>query len=82
MDIYNKINYMSKIIRLTESDMIRLVKRVITEQSEKEDFHKKLEEVLNYAGDRSESVYMALYNKLNDWMETDKDEQQFQNDTV
>ena len=73
---------MSKIIRLTESDMIRLVKRVITEQSEKEDFHKKLEEVLNYAGDRSESVYMALYNKLNDWMETDKDEQQFQNDTV
>jgi hypothetical protein len=37
---------------------------------------------LNYAGDRSESVYMALYNKLNDWMETDKDEQQFQNDTV
>jgi hypothetical protein len=55
---------------------------MINEQSEKEDFHKKLEEVLNYAGDRSESVYMALYNKLNDWMETDKDEQQFQNDTV
>jgi hypothetical protein len=73
---------MKKIIRLTESDMIRLVKRVITEQSEKEDFHKKLEEVLDYAGDRSESVYVALYNKLNDWMETDKDEQQFQNDTV
>ena len=72
MDIYNKINYMSKIIRLTESDMIRLVKRVITEQSEKEDFHKKLEEVLDYAGDRSESVYMALYNKLNDWMEEDR----------
>ena len=63
---------MSKIIRLTESDMIRLVKRVITEQSEKEDFHKKLEEVLNYAGDRSEEVYMALYNKLNDWMEEDR----------
>jgi hypothetical protein len=45
---------------------------MINEQSEKEDFHKKLEEVLNYAGDRSESVYMALYNKLNDWMEEDR----------
>jgi hypothetical protein len=33
MYIYNKINYMSKIIRLTESDLIRLVKRVIEEQA-------------------------------------------------
>jgi len=31
--IYNKISYMSKIIRLTESDLVRLVKRVIEEQA-------------------------------------------------
>jgi hypothetical protein len=34
MDIYNKISYMSKIIRLTESDLVRLVRKIIKEQSD------------------------------------------------
>ena len=33
MGIYNKINHISKVTRLTESDLNRLVKKVIQEQS-------------------------------------------------
>jgi len=30
--IYNKISYMSKIVRLTESDLVKLIKRVLAEE--------------------------------------------------
>ena len=40
MDIYNKISYMSKIIRLTESDLVRLVRKVIKEQEVSSDVDK------------------------------------------
>lgn len=71
---------MKKVIRLTESDLIRLVKKVIKENdlglprpggnAYKELFHQKLSEAISEAGDDSEGIYESLCLKLDDIMET------------
>jgi len=49
MDIYIKKYIMKKIVRLTESDLVRLVKRVISEQNDSASLSKGLKMVVNNA---------------------------------
>lgn len=70
-----------KIIRLTESDLTRIVKRVINENMDdlgmphprktvyKERFEKKLNEVISEVGSDRESIYMSLDVALDRIME-------------
>ena len=71
---------MKKVIRLTESDLIRLVKNVIKENDlglprpggnvYKKLFYQKLSEAISEVGDDSEGIYSSLCLKLDDIMET------------
>ena len=76
---------MGKIIRLTENDLNRLVRRTLKEwrgnyvgpgQPERNDFYKKLEEALEFAGEESEYLFMALSNKIDEWIDNAKYERQ------
>ena len=73
---------MKKVVRLTESDLARLVKRVIKEGGGsdlglphpnktvyKELFERKLSEVMSEVGTDSEAIYDFLIGKLDDIME-------------
>ena len=72
---------MKKIIRLTESDLTRIVKRVIKENVKdlglphprktvyKEAFEKKLNDVLSEVGSDREAIYESLINYLDRIME-------------
>lgn len=67
---------MKRIIRLTESDLARIVKRVIKENMDdlglphprktvyKERFEQKLDDVISEVGSDSESIYMSLISAL------------------
>lgn len=73
---------MKKVVRLTESDLTRLVKRVIKEGGGsdlglphpnktvyKELFERKLSEAMSEVGTDSEAIYDFLIGKLDDIME-------------
>jgi len=73
---------MKKIIRLTESDLTRIVKRIIKEGNEndlglphpnktvyKELFFKKLSDAMSEVGTDAESIYDSLCLKLGDIMD-------------
>lgn len=72
---------MKRIVRITESDLTRIVKRVINENMDdlgmphpkktvyKERFEKKLNEVISEVGSDSESIYMSLDVALDRIME-------------
>ena len=72
---------MKRIIRLTESDLARIVRRVIREDNNlglphpnktvyKELFNSKLLEAMSEVGTDSEAIYDSLCLKLDDIMET------------
>jgi len=73
---------MKKIIRLTESDLTRIVKRIIKEGEErnlglphpnktvyKELFYKKLSEAISEVGTDAEAIYDFLSGKLDEIMD-------------
>ena len=71
--------------RITESDMNRLVRKTLkewrgngtgNETPERNDFYKKLEEALNFAGEESEYLFMSLSNKIDEWVDNAKYERQ------
>lgn len=68
-------------VRLTESDMNRLVRKTLkewkgnrsdNENPEKNDFYNKLEEALEIAGENSEYLFMSLSNKIDEWIENER----------
>jgi len=72
---------MRKIVKLTESDMNRLVRKTLKEwrgkgvgdeRPERDDFYKKLESALDFAGEESEYLFMALSNKIDEWINNKK----------
>jgi hypothetical protein len=71
---------MARIVRLTERDLTRLVRRVIREEYDlglphpnktvyKELFNRKLSEAISEVGTDSEAIYDSLCLKLRDIME-------------
>ena len=72
---------MKRTVRITESDLTRIVKRVINENMDdlgmphpkktvyKERFEKKLNDVISEVGSDSESIYMSLDVALDRIME-------------
>ena len=73
---------MKKVIRLSESDLVRVVKRIIKEGGGsdlglphpnktvyKELFHSKLSEAMSEVGTDAEAIYDSLCLKLDDIME-------------
>ena len=74
-----------RIVRLTESDLNRLVRKTLKEwrgnyvpggQDNRNEFYKKLEEALEFAGENSEYLYMSLSNKIDDWIHEEKYERE------
>jgi hypothetical protein len=62
---------MKKVIRLTESDLIRLVKRVIKEQYDEEALSSKLKDFHKEMPERRDFEDYASYKEaLEDWAET------------
>ena len=55
---------MKKIIRLTESDLVRIVKRVVSEQTEQNDLSTKVEKVINHP--KVEMKLEDIYSNLDD----------------
>ena len=71
---------MARIVRLTERDLTRIVRRVIREENDlglphpnktvyKELFNSKLSEAISEVGTDSEAIYDSLCLKLDDIME-------------
>jgi hypothetical protein len=65
--------------RITESELNRLVRRIVeNESTDKQDFENKLSQALQNLDEESQNyLYLALSNKIDEWLETNENEESY-----